>query len=110
MKKLLFLPLLAICSIVYATPPDTVVIQTTAVCGTCKKTIEKDLSFEKGVESADLDVESKKLTVIYDAGKTSPDKIRHRVAKIGYDADDVKKDPKGFKRLPDCCKKDCSSH
>jgi periplasmic mercuric ion binding protein len=110
MKKLIFFAAIFYsCSLLAATA-DTVLIKTSAVCGTCKKTIEKDLSFEKGVESSNLDVDTKMLTVIYDPAKTSADKIRHRVAKIGYDADDVKKDPKGFKRLPDCCKKECSSH
>lgn len=89
----------------------SVKIHTSAVCETCKETIEKDLSFEKGVKSADLNVETKDLTVIYDPAKTTPDKIRRRVSRIGYDADDVKRDPKAFNRLPDCCKqKECNHH
>ncbi|MFM2136398.1 MAG: hypothetical protein RL021_1798 [Bacteroidota bacterium] len=89
----------------------TVNIRTSAVCETCKETIEKDLSFEKGVKSAILTVDTKMLTVVYDSTRTSADKIRLRVSKIGYDADDVKRDPKAFKRLPECCKqKECSHH
>jgi copper chaperone CopZ len=83
---------------------DTVNIQTSSVCGSCKKRIENDLSFEKGIKSAVLDLDTKLVTVVYDPEKTNPDKIRQRIAKIGYDADDVKKDPKGFNKLPDCCK------
>lgn len=89
---------------------DTVVIKTSAVCGTCKKTIERDLSFEKGVKSSSLDLETNMLTVIYNADKTTPDKIRHRISKIGYDADEVKRDKKGFDKLPDCCKQEDSPH
>ncbi|MFM9027003.1 MAG: heavy-metal-associated domain-containing protein [Bacteroidota bacterium] len=110
MKKLLIITALIASMTTTAAPPDTVVIQTSAVCGTCKKTIERDLSFEKGVESSELELETKKLTVVYDAHKTDADKIRKRVARIGYDADDVQKNMKGFNRLPDCCKKACSSH
>lgn len=110
MKKLLIIAAILIPFFGIAASADTVIIQTSAVCGTCKKTIEKDLSFEKGVKSADLDLETKKLTVVYDGHKTDPEKIRKRVAKIGYDADDIKRDQKGFDKLPDCCKKACSSH
>jgi mercuric ion binding protein len=85
---------------------DTLIIKTSAVCGTCKKTIEHDLSFEKGIKSATLDLETKMLTVVYNPSKTTPDKIRQRIAKIGYDADDMKRDPKGFEKLPGCCKQE----
>ena len=94
----------------YFAEPDTVKIHTSAVCETCKEALEKDLSFEKGVKSSDLDLVSKDITVVYDADRTNPEKIRLRISKVGYDADDVKKDPKAFKRLPDCCKKECTHH
>ena len=83
---------------------DTIVIQTSSVCGTCKKTIERDLSFEKGVKSSSLVIETSKLTVIYNPIKTNPDLIRQRISSIGYDADEVKRDPKAFEKLPGCCK------
>ena len=89
---------------------STVKIHTSAVCSMCKETLEKDLSFEKGVKSAVLDLETKDLTVVYDSTKSSAMKIRQRVSKIGYDADEIKRDPKGYKRLPDCCKKDGCQH
>lgn len=86
------------------TDTDTLRIKTSAVCGTCKKTIEHNLSFEKGVKSAKQDVSSGTLTVIYRSDKTNPEKIRLAVTKIGYDADSMKADPKSFNRLPECCK------
>ena len=89
---------------------DTIIIKTSAVCETCKKTIEHDLSFEKGVKSSVLDVETRQLTVIYNSSKTTPDKIRQRISKIGYDADDVKRNPKGFEKLPGCCKQEEGHH
>jgi copper chaperone CopZ len=83
---------------------DTVRIQTSALCKTCKRTIESDLSFEKGVKKSDLDLKTKIVTVIYDSKKTNPEKIRLAITKSGYDADSLPKDPKAFRRLPDCCK------
>ncbi len=83
---------------------DTLKVMTSAVCEMCKKTIEHDMSFEKGVKKISLDVENKLLTVIYDPKKTSPEKIRIAITKTGYDADSLKADPKAFKRLPECCR------
>ncbi|HEY0030092.1 MAG TPA: heavy metal-associated domain-containing protein [Bacteroidia bacterium] len=80
-------------------------IKTSAVCDMCKETIEKYVAFEKGVKKSSLDVESKILTVTYNPQKTTPEKIRNAVAKSGYDADEVKADPKAYKKLDACCKK-----
>ena len=80
-------------------------IQTSAQCTICKDQIEKDMAFEKGVKSVDLDLETKILTVEYRTDKIDPDKLREAVSKIGYDADDVKADLKAYEKLPECCKK-----
>lgn len=85
---------------------DTVNIHTSAVCDMCKKTLEKDLSFEKGVSKSILNLDDNILTVIYNPEKTNVDKIRLAINKSGYDADSLKADPKAFNRLPDCCKKE----
>ncbi len=89
---------------------DTVRIQTSSVCGTCKKTIEHELSFEKGVKTAKLDVETGILTVVYNSAKTDPVAIRIAVTKTGYDADSLNADPKSFKKLPDCCREPEKHH
>ena len=80
-------------------------IRTSATCEMCKTTIEKYLAFEKGVKKSELDVATKILTVTYNPQKTTPEKIRIAVSKSGYDADDVKADPKAFARLEECCRK-----
>ena len=80
-------------------------IKTSAQCSMCKEAIEKALSFEKGVKYANLDVDSKVLTIRYKASKTSPDKLRQAVAKVGYDADQVPAVQAAYDKLPDCCKK-----
>lgn len=86
--------------------PAEVKIKTSAVCGMCKKTIEKALSKEAGVQKSTLDVNSKVVTVEYDPKTTNPDKIRTAISKAGYDADNVKADPKAYKNLDECCKKE----
>ena len=81
-------------------------IKTSAMCDMCKESIEKALAFEKGVKSSDLNVDTKVCTVKYDAAKTTIDKIKIAISKAGYDADDVKADPKAYNKLSPCCKKD----
>lgn len=85
---------------------DTVRIQTSSVCEMCKKTIEKHLSFEKGVSKSTLNLDDKIITVVFNPQKTDADKIRLAITKSGYDADSLKANPKAFSRLPDCCKKE----
>lgn len=84
---------------------EVVKIKTSAQCETCKATIEKHMNFEKGVKSAELNIEDKNLTVTYDAKKTTPEKLRIAVTKSGYDADSLLADPKAYEKLRKCCKK-----
>ncbi len=83
---------------------NKVEIKTSAVCNMCKEAIEYDLAFEKGVKSAELDVPSKIVTVVYNPKKTDANKIRKRIAKVGYHADNVKRDSLAYEKLPFCCK------
>lgn len=83
----------------------TVVIQTSAQCGMCKKTIESGLASLQGVESAVLNLSSKKVRVRYYRNQTNADAIRRKIAAVGYDADTVAADPKAYQALPACCQK-----
>ncbi|MGB3616671.1 MAG: heavy-metal-associated domain-containing protein [Catalinimonas sp.] len=85
-------------------------IKTSAVCGMCKYNIERSLAFEKGVKTADLDVETQMLTVTYLPKKTDPDRIRRAVTGVGYDADSLPAQPRAYERLDACCKKDQPVH
>lgn len=84
---------------------DTLKIKTSAQCDACKRRIEHNMTFEKGVKSVSLDDESKVLTLTYDSKKTSPEKLKVAVTKIGYDADEMPADKKAYDKLPKCCKK-----
>jgi mercuric ion binding protein len=82
----------------------TVGIKTSAVCEMCKDRLEKDLTFEKGVKSVNLDLETKVLNIAYIDGKTNPELLRKRVTLVGYHADNLKRDPKAYEKLDPCCK------
>jgi hypothetical protein len=48
---------------------------------------------------------SKKLVhVKYRTDKTTPENIKLALSKLGYRADEIPADPKGFESLPSCCK------
>lgn len=89
---------------------EVVEIQTSAICGMCKKKLEHDIAFEKGVKFVELDDETKILTVKYKKGKNSKEKIKKAITKAGYDADEMIANPKAYAALPDCCKKDVAPH
>jgi mercuric ion binding protein len=80
-------------------------IKTSAQCDMCKKRIEKKLSFEKGIKSAVLDVDSKVLTIVYKKDKTDEKTLKTAVSKIGYDADGMVADKGAYDKLPECCQK-----
>ncbi|MFH1120396.1 MAG: cation transporter [Bacteroidota bacterium] len=94
-------------NVIIAQTPKTaeMEIKTSAQCGMCKETIEKAMAFERGVIKSELVVKTKILRVTYKPSKTSPEALRKAVSEAGYDADEVKADPKAYKNLPDCCKK-----
>ena len=65
-------------------------IKTTADCEISKATIEKSLKSETGVKEANLDIESKVVTVKYSEADTDYDKIIKVITDLGYNADDKK--------------------
>lgn len=79
-------------------------ITTSAVCTMCKDRIESNLKKIDGILESSLDVNSKVLTVKFDKTKITLDDIRKKLSDIGYDADNVKRDVRAYKKLPPCCK------
>ena len=78
-------------------------IQTNAQCGDCKERIEGKLNYIKGIKFAELDDQTKIVTVKYDPGKIELLTIKKIIAKIGYDADEVKAAREDVEKLPKCC-------
>jgi len=104
MRKFILIIALMSVSIILKAQKEQVEIKTSAICVMCKNTIERDLAFEKGVKSSSLDLETKILTVEYNAKKTDPKTISTRITKIGDHADSMKRDDKAYEKLPLCCK------
>ena len=83
----------------------TIKIKTSAQCEDCQYRIEHNLSFEKGVKKVKLDLITKEVTIVYNPKKTSAEKLKTAVTKIGYDADDLPADENAYNKLPKCCQK-----
>jgi len=63
-------------------------------CESCKKKIERDIAFEKGVKSIIVDLKEKTVTVKYNAEKNTDDKIAEAIRKLGYEVTILKNEEK----------------
>lgn len=63
---------------------ETVTFTTSIHCDNCKKRVEDNVPFEKGVKDIEVDVETKKVTVHFDPAKTDPETLRKAIEKLGY--------------------------
>ncbi|MBR6161345.1 MAG: heavy-metal-associated domain-containing protein [Bacteroidales bacterium] len=116
MKKILFVALMAIFTLgataqtkvdaPAAKTGTTVTIQTNASknCQKCVDRFKENVPFFKGVKDYTYDKTTAKLTVTYDAKKTTPDQIRQQVSDLGYDADNFKANAAARAKLPACCR------
>lgn len=89
--KALFIAL-AIASVCFAKDIKTVVLTTNPQmhCENCEKKIKDNIRFEKGIKSIKTDLDSKTVTIEYDAEKTNVENIIKGFKKIKYDASEVK--------------------
>lgn len=87
-----------------------VVIKTILNCDHCKECETCGLKFKtemlkiKGVKMYELDDKKMTFTIYYNPKKTDLQAIKTAISKLGYDADEVKADPKAYESLDGCCK------
>lgn len=81
----------------------TVTFLTSAICGECTERIEKALNYTKGVVFAELNEETKEVTVKYKTKFLTEAKVKAVVTNLGYDAADSKRNEEAFNELPKCC-------
>lgn len=84
---------------------EKAVIQTSAQCGECKERIETSLNKLDGIKSHDLNLDNKKLTLVFDPTIITLEQIKTAVSNSGYDADDMKANEEAYNNLPKCCQK-----
>ena len=118
MKKIMTVTAMLVFAIsMFAKDIKTVVFTTLPQmhCENCENKIKGNLRFEKGIKQITTSVPDQKVTIEYDADKTTPENIAKGFAKIGYEATVVtgeakKKGCSGCSKKADatkgsCCKK-----
>ena len=93
--KVLFVAL-AFASACFAKDIKTVVLTTNPQmhCNNCENKIKNNIRFEKGIKSIKTDLDTKTVTIEYDADKTTVADIIKGFEKIKYEAKEVKENPK----------------
>jgi len=81
---------------------STVSIRVGGACEMCKDRIEKTLKI-RGVRSADWNIDSKMLTLVYDPGIISLSKVNKIIAEAGHDTELEKAKDAIYNELPACC-------
>lgn len=96
MKRLLTLLMLAATLSVSAKDLKTLVVTTLPQmhCDNCEKKIKGNLRFEKGIKNIETDVKAQRVTITYDADKTTPANIIRSFQRFGYQATEVRQDKK----------------
>jgi mercuric ion binding protein len=87
----------------FAQAPTT--IKVSGNCGMCKKHIEKAAK-DAGATTANWDKVTKLLTVSFEGGKTTADKIETAIAGAGYDTEHKEASLEAYKKLDACCQYD----
>ena len=90
---------------------ETIVVKTQTFCDHCKACescagkMETDLYYVKGIKLVEYNENDMTITVKYKTKKTSPEKIRIAISKLGFSADNVPADVSAYEKLDACCKK-----
>jgi hypothetical protein len=71
-------------------------------CGMCKKRIEK-AAIAAGATTANWDKTTHFLTVVYNAAKTTNQKLQQKIANVGHDTQLYTAKDKAYDKLPLCC-------
>lgn len=105
MKHIIIIIAFLICGLIMPTTASarnkgelvTVVYSVGLHCNNCKKKIENNIAFEKGVKDLQVNLEEKTVTVTYRTDKTDSKKVKSAIEKLGYTVlikEEKKKDAK----------------
>ena len=79
-------------------------IEVDGVCLMCKNRIEKACFKIKGVKSANWNVETHELQLIYNEGKTNLNEIHKSITAVGHDTKALKATDEAYATVHPCCK------
>lgn len=104
MKKLVVVLTLLVTSFTFAQNKNArASIEVDGVCNMCKERIEKAAIKAKGVKSANWDVNTHELKLIFDERKTDLKAIQQSIAEVGHDTKEYKATDEAYNSLHACC-------
>ncbi len=105
MKKTIMLLVMLFTAVAFSQNKNAkATIEVDGVCMMCKKRIEKACFKTKGVKSAEWNVDTHQLVVVYDERKTSLKIINENIAAVGHDTKTVKASDEAYNSVHECCK------
>jgi Cu(I)/Ag(I) efflux system membrane fusion protein len=72
-------------------------------CEMCKERIETAAKSVHGVESADWNIETKKLHISYDKSHSNIEEVKKAIAAAGHDNGKYRASDEDYNKLPECC-------
>jgi periplasmic mercuric ion binding protein len=63
---------------------EKVTFNVNMTCQNCVNKVEKNIAFEKGVKTMDVNLEAKTVTLTYDSKKTDKVKLQEAITKLGF--------------------------
>ena len=65
---------------------QTVIFEVSMTCENCRRKIEKNIAFEKGVKAMEVNLGRKQVKLTFDTRKTSEENLINAFSKLGYKA------------------------
>lgn|SRR5690606_6797857 len=104
MKKLILIAVILIETAAFSQNKNAKAsLEVNGVCSMCKVRIEKASLNTKGVKSANWDMETHELRLIYDARKTNLKTIEKNIVAAGHDTKNLKAADDVYKSINGCC-------
>lgn len=104
MKKFIVLAMMVFSMVAYAQNKNAkATIEVDGVCMMCKARIEKASIKTKGVKTADWNVETHELKLVFDERKTNLKTIQKNIAAVGHDTKEIKATDEAYHSVDPCC-------
>ena len=105
MKQIILVAVLLVSTITFAQNKNArASLEVDGVCMMCKQRIEKASLKTKGVKSADWNVKTHELKLIFDERKTNLETIEEKIASVGHDTKRLKATDEAYAAVHPCCK------
>ena len=105
MKQIITMVLISLASLGFSQNKNAKAsLEVDGVCGMCKARIEKAAIRTKGVKSANWNIDTHELRLIYDERKTSLDSISKNIANVGHDTKVFTATEEAYNSVHACCR------